>query len=270
MLYGLWVCKMELQRPQHYRKPNIRALFKPDPGMLLVDADLSGADAQVVFAEAEEWDTVARLRTGVKLHVETATAFFGARFTDAAGDVKNKLTPRGRMYDACKRGAHASSYGAAPRTVAAALGWTESEASRFQRLYMHELHPGIGKWQERVEVELRTTRRTTNKFGYSVYWFGRIDSLLPEALAWSPQGTVAICTYRAAEQVRTAYPYVEFLLQVHDSLVFQIPLGRVSELAGIAAALEVPVPYSQPLIIPWKLAVSDHSWGEAKPWSAPQ
>lgn len=251
-----------------FKKPNIRALFQPDPGCVLVDADLSGADAQVVFAEANEWDTITRLRTGVKLHVETATAFYGERFTTAAGDAKNKLSPRGHMYDDCKRGAHAVSYGAAGATIALALGWTRAEGERFKRLYLHTLHPGIGAWQQRVEHELRTTRSTANRFGYRVHWLDRIDGLLPEALAWGPQSTVAITTYRAAEVLKERFSFIRFKLQVHDSLVFQLPKNKLGELPTIALALEVPIPYKPALTIPWKLAISETSWGEAKPWQA--
>ena len=259
---------MSATAPAHFRKPNIRALFRPDPGWLLVDADLSGADAQVVFAEADEQTTIARLRAGAKLHVETATAFFGERFATAPGDTKNKLTPKGRMYDDCKRGGHASTYGVRERTLSASLGLSMKEAGRFRDLYLHELHPGIGAWQARVELELRETRTTANAFGYRVFWFDRIDGLLPEALAWGPQSTVAITTYRAAAQLRRAFPFVQFLLQVHDSLVFQIPVGERSALPEIEAALGVDIPYEPALRIPWKLAISTESWGEAKPWSA--
>lgn len=254
--------------PSHFRKPNVRALFRPDPGWLLVDADLSGADAQIVFAEAGEQTTIDRLRAGAKLHTETATAFFGERFATAPGDLKNKLTPKGRMYDDCKRAAHATNYGGGANTVAAAVGWSRADAGRFQRLWLRELHPGVGAWRDRVEIELRETRTTSNRFGYRIFWFDRIDSVLPEALAWGPQSAVAITTYRAAGQLRRAFPFVQFLLQVHDSLVFQIPIGERSALPEIEKALAIPIPYEPILVIPWKLAISTESWGEAKPWSA--
>lgn len=251
----------------HFKRPNIRTLFQTEPGYLLVDADLSGADAQVVFAEAEEWSTVERLGTGAKLHVETAKAFYGEKFERAEGDVKNKLSEAGRYYASMKQAAHASAYGASGRTIALTQGWPISEGERFKKLYLHQLHPGIGEWQNRVEVELRTTRTTSNRFGYRIHWFDRIDSVFTEALAWGPQSTVAITTKRARKRIRREFPFVEFLVQVHDSLVFQLPLSERAALPEIALALEVPIPYSRELIIPWKLATSERSWGEAKPWS---
>ncbi len=253
----------------HFKKPNVRALFQPDPGYILVDADLSGADAQVVFAEAGEWSTVARLATGIKLHVETAEAFFGDKFKSASGDIKNRLSDRGRMYASCKAGAHAVAYGASARTIALTQGWPIAEGERFKRLYTKELHPGIGAWQNRVETELRTSRSTSNAFGYRIHWFGRIDQLLPEALAWGPQSSVAITTKRARNAIAERFPFVERLIQVHDSLVFQVPKSEIASLSAIALALEIAIPYKpNALIIPWKLATSERSWGEAQPWSA--
>lgn len=251
----------------HFRKPNVRALFQPDPGYMLVDADLSGADSQVVFAEAGEWDTVERLKAGVKLHAETAIGFWGERFTAAAGDTKNPATPKGKMYADMKGASHGTTYGAGGRTIAQNRGWPLAEGERFRRFWF-AAHPGIREWQNRVELELRETRSTSNRFGYRIHWFDRIDGILPEALAWGPQSSVGITTFRAAEQVRLQFPFVQFLIQVHDSLVFQIPESEALQLPQIALALEVAIEYSaRSLVIPWKLAVSRRSWGECAAWN---
>ena len=45
--------------------PNIRKFIVPDPGYLIVDADLSGADAQVVAWEADDADLKEAFRDGV-------------------------------------------------------------------------------------------------------------------------------------------------------------------------------------------------------------
>ncbi len=251
----------------HFKKPNIRALFEPDPGYLLVDADLSGADALVVFAEAGEWSTVERVRAGVKIHAETAEAFWGERYVSASGDTKNKNTQRGRMYADAKGASHGTNYYAGGRTIALNRGWPAAEGDRFKHMWF-KLHPGVKQWHEKTELELRETRSTSNAFGYRIHWFDRIDSLMPKALAWQCQSAVAITTKRARKQVRLRFPFVEFLVQVHDSLVFQVPKSKVDLLPEIALALEVEIPYRPaPLIIPWKLSTSEKSWGEAKPWA---
>jgi DNA polymerase I-like protein with 3'-5' exonuclease and polymerase domains len=57
------------------------------------------------------------------------------------------------------------------------------------------------------------------------------------------------------------------LLQVHDSIVFQIPIhrwGEASTLNTIKRHLEITVPYSDPLTIQWGIAGSETSWGDCK------
>jgi DNA polymerase-1 len=250
----------------HFRKPNMRALFQPDEGWILVDADLSGADAMIVFAEAGEWDTVARLRSGTKLHSETGHAFLGGVYDNAPGDTGNPATLKGKLYADMKGASHGTNYYAGGRTIALNRGWPVAEGDRFKKMWF-SLHPGIKQWHERTELELRTTRSTRNPFGYRIHWFDRIDGLMPEALAWQAQSAVAIVTFLAAEKLRIAFPFVQFLIQVHDSLVFQIPRSEAAALSSIAVALEVEVPYSPAsLIIPWKLATSEKSWGDCQAW----
>jgi len=252
-------------------KPNIRRIFVPDAGMVLVDCDLKGADAQIVAWESEEAAFKQALRAGVKLHQQTAEAFYGERFTSAQGDLGNKLTPKGRMYDDVKRATHGTNYGASARTLSANLGWSRAEGERFRYWWLSVQHPGIGEWHRRTEHALRTRRSVSNRFGYSIIYYDRVDGLLPEALAWQPQSTVAIVSFKSAIQIKRRFTFVQFLLQVHDSIVFQIPMRERGALGDIKRALDVEVPYADPLVIGSKMAVSTKSWGdlvefnEAKP-----
>ena len=98
-------------------------------------------------------------------------------------------------------------------------------------------------------------------------YFDRPDQCFGEALAWIPQSTVALNTYLGAFQLEDRIPEVQLLLQVHDSLVFQLPKSSTHSSAAIRAALTVVTPYDDPLRIPWSLKASDLSWGECKPVS---
>jgi DNA polymerase I-like protein with 3'-5' exonuclease and polymerase domains len=248
--------------------PNIRKLFIPDPGFVILDADLSGADAQVVAWEANDADLKAAFRAGVKIHDKNATDLFGERYTKAEGDRGSKSTPKGAFYDQCKRAVHATNYGAAARTLhlTPEIGWPQAECEHFQRRWF-SLHPGIKtNFHKKVEHQLFTSRTASNAFGYRIIYFDRIDSLFSEAVAWVPQSTVAEVCFRGALALEAACPWVEILIQVHDSLVFQIPKTYYHEtrLKEIHSALHVPVPYPDPLIIPWKLSASDKSWGDCR------
>jgi DNA polymerase I-like protein with 3'-5' exonuclease and polymerase domains len=236
-----------------FKFPNVRKMFIPDPGKVLIDADLSGADAQVVAWETNDPLLKEACRTGVKLHAQMATSFFGPSSAEKHPE-----------YDNCKRAIHGTNYGAKARTIAVSVKWKIATAENFQKQWFRE-HPGIVDWHRRTELALRKHNGVRNRFGYSITYFDRVDALLPEALAWVPQSTVAIVCFRGGAAIRRI-PGIEMLATVHDSLIFQIPrhwLGAASKLELIKKTLEVEVPYDEPLIIPWSLASSEKSWGDA-------
>ena len=231
--------------------PNIRQLFLPDSGYIIADCDLAQADAQVVAWEADDDELKAIFRDPkADLHDENAKTIFGDKTS------KHRQLAKG--------GVHATNYGASPQTLARALGVTVKEAERFQRKWF-TAHPGIKEWHRRVENDLMTKRRVSNAFGNIRHYFDRIQSILPEALAWIPQSTVALVIERGMVRLDAKIPEVHILMQVHDSLVFQIPKYQWrSYLPQIKESLEVVVPYSDPLIIPVGIAVSEISWGDVK------
>lgn len=237
--------------------PNIRKLFVPDPGYIIFDADLAGADAQVVAAEAQDTALLKAFAEGLDVHAKNAEELWGAAFTVLDGPKKKARRQQ------CKQAVHGTNYGAAARTLASILGWSVHESEEFQKRWFG-LHPGIREWHERVERDLRTTRTARNAFGYRIIYFDRIDALLPQALAWIPQSTVAITCFRGALQLDRNFPPAELLLQVHDSLVFQIPIGDSHRTEEIRKTLQNPIPYATPLVIDWKLSKSDVSWGECE------
>ena len=97
-----------------------------------------------------------------------------------------------------------------------------------------------------------------------------------EALAWIPQSTVALTTFRGALQLERKYwPEQQIagwspdprnpegiLLQTHDSLNPQFRTSTCPEVGEIRRTLEVVTPYPDPLVIPWDLKRTTKSWGE--------
>jgi DNA polymerase-1 len=230
--------------------PNIRKLFLPDRGYIIADCDLAQADAQVVAWEADDDDLKSIFRDPTAdLHSENAKAIFG---NDA-----------GRNRQLAKAGVHAVNYGAKPRTLATALGVTMREAEHFTNKWF-AAHPGIKEWHRRVDYALATTRQVSNRFGNVRYYFDRVEHLLPQALAWVPQSTVALVINRALVEVDARLrDRVEPLMQVHDSLVMQIRKEHFpSVLPDLKACMEIEVPYPDPLIIPVGIEVSEVSWGD--------
>lgn len=244
--------------------PNIRKLFIPDKGYTMFDADLAGADAQVVAWEADDADLKATFRAGKNIHIKNARDMFPDKvkgWSDAA--IKAAKNP-GEIYYNTKRGVHGTNYVGSAHALAAILGWTIIEAENFQRRWF-SAHPGIKGWHNRIELELRTKRKVTNAFGYSRTYFDRIDNLLPQAVAWIPQSTVALVTFEAMLDLRTDLRHTKLRAQVHDSVIFQILNSHVrEELIRIKKIFHIPIPYPDPLTISWGLASSPVSWGDCE------
>lgn len=286
-----------------YELPNVRRLFKPDSGYTIGEVDQAGADAQVVAWDAGAETLKEIFRKKLKLHVENGRMMYGAHMMGTDG----KREP---YYTRVKSGGHASHYGAKPDALVKALGITRHEADNFQKRYF-AIHPAIPAWHRRIDQQLQvgildahgtpipgTARQIRNKFGYRRYYFDRVEDLLPEALAWIGQSTVAIVSNIALtntrpyvteqmiaadiwrqyidaqiEQIRAELLRLGFqnLLQIHDSFVFQYPARNEHLILPLLhRALTVTIPYDDPLVIPWGLKTSTKSWGdcEEREWPA--
>lgn len=246
---------------QPYELPAVRKLFLPDPGHVLLDVDLSGADAQVVAWDANEPALKHAFKNGLNVH-----NYNGKRIWGEAYDPKKrrrKLSWR----DECKRGVHGTNYLLGVMTFIATLGWSKAEVVEFQRTWFR-LNPNIKVWHNRIAHDLASKQKTIkNQFGYRIIYMDRIEQLLPEAVAWIPQSTIATVCSRGAVRVDQCLPWVDILLQVHDSLVLQIPYHRLepASLEALRDHLTNEVPYpNDPLIVPWGLKLSLKSWGDLR------
>jgi len=225
--------------------PNVKKFFIPDPGMIIGEADLDRADLQVVTWEAKDEPLKAALRLGLDIHQYNA---------DTIGCSRQHA----------KVGVHATNYGASARTVAIALGISIAAAQAFQEAWF-EAHPGIKDWHTRVETMLSLYQSVSNKFGYSIQYFDRVETVFPQALAWIPQSTVANVINLGMLNLANDIPEVELLMQVHDSLLFQFPAEMDPEIRPrIRDALSITIPYDDPLIIPAGLTLSHKSWGDVE------
>lgn len=247
---------------EHFRLPNIRKLFKPDPGYVIFDADLKGADGQVVAWEADDKELKQWLSDGTDMHIKHGV--------EVGGETRLlSLDPDSHLYyelrQSYKHATHGVHYGASEYALARhpAIGWPVAKAGRYISNYFKR-RPGVLEWHRRTAHNLKTKRMAENKFGYRIIYFDRVEGLLPQALAWVPQSTVALTCFKGAIKLRNAMPFVEILLQVHDSLVFQVPFRHAERYEEILHHLSVEIPYPDPLVIPWGLAKSEVSWGDCQ------
>jgi len=272
----------------NYDYPNMRNAFVCDPGYELGEFDLGGADAQVVAWEAKDEDLKAAFRAGLKLHIKNCRDLYPERTKDMTDEELKALDHAGGLYHNAKRRVHGTNYGGQPKAFVAKLRTSLAEEEEFHERWFH-LHPGIKEWHNRTNRQLAgiqcwrcnkmhggericpdcgavSGRTVGNKFGYRIVYFDRPHELFTKALAWKPQSTVAINTNKGALAIRKHCPWVELLLQVHDSLICQWPKRFHDRIPEIKQALHtVVVPYDDPLTIPWGLKLSTTSWGAAEP-----
>ena len=161
-----------------------------------------------------------------------------------------------------------SNYGGSPRTMALNCGLTVHQSELMQRNWF-SAHPGIKDWHRRTEAQLASRREVRNAFGFRNRFFGRVEALLPEALAWVPQSTVSIVINKGLLAVSEQLPEVKIELQVHDSIAGQYPTHMENAiLRRMKPLLEIPVPYVKPLTIGVGVSTSARSWGDVRerPW----
>jgi DNA polymerase I-like protein with 3'-5' exonuclease and polymerase domains/uracil-DNA glycosylase len=233
--------------------PNIRKLFIPDQGYVLIDADLEKADAQVVAWEADDKVLMQMFREGADVHTENAKIIFPGRL----------IKKDSHEYAMGKRFIHGTNYLATARGLAAKCGITAHEAEKGQRIWF-QAHPNIKDWQNKISVQLQTTRTISNVFGYKRFYFDRInDDVLKQAVAWLGQSTTACVINRGLVNIDRNLPAVQLLLQVHDSLVMQVPEAQLQTLLPkIHKNMLIPVPYPEPLTIQVGLKIGQKNWGE--------
>jgi DNA polymerase-1 len=226
----------------HRSLPNIRDMFVADEGHVLVSMDLVKADLHVVVWESGEEELAEMLANGVNI------------YKAAAGVI-------GMPYKKAKSFIHGTNYGGSYRTMARTQKITEKEARAAQDAWFKK-YPGIRRWHKRVEEQLLNTHSVSNMFGYRIIFFDRVDGLLPEALAWIPQSTVACVINRVWRRLVETAPEVNVLLQVHDELLMQVREEDLeSAVEKIKEASKVVVPYPNPLTIPSELKVGKR-WGK--------
>ncbi len=235
--------------------PAIRRLYRPDPGYILVDADFDRADAQFAGWESDEPELKKIFQSGLDIYTDEAKWLYQA----------DSIKPFQRQ--ALKSVVHAADYAAKARTLASTAGVTTARMERWLDERWIGRHPGLGRWHSRIKHQLQLSRTVYNPWGFRRFYFDRLDNVLPQALAWIAQSGVAVTINKAMLRIHHELPEAQLLLQIHDSLLMQVPTGLCPEIFPvIIEKMQIVVPYKDPLIIPVSLKYSSSSWGEMIRW----
>lgn len=235
--------------------PNVRELFIPDTDRMFYDVDLDSADLRIVAKEANIEEMVAMLAEGKKVYVEVMKEYYH----------NPAMTKHDKEYTIFKSLCHGTHYLGTSQGLAERLGLLVHEIEIIQKWYFGKF-PNLKKWQDEVRDQVFKRKMVSNVLGYRNYLLDRItESTLREAIAWIPQSTVACIINKAYKYLDVNHPNIDVLLQVHDSLSGQFPIGDKDNCINIIQnAAEVELPYKVPMTIPAEVHVSEISWGHCK------
>lgn len=225
----------------------LRYPFHADPGMYLLNVDLEQADARNVGAVC--WN----------LFVEEKGEKFAGAYLDAAtsGDLHTQvcrmawpeldwpedenewrnfcdsLLAHGQdsYRQLAKKLGHGTNYLGTPRTMAKHTHTPTAVIENFQNRYFRAF-PVIQAWHKVRIEQVKTEGQITTLFGRRRVFFGRGKDAAThrKAIAYEPQSCTGEQIDRGLYQVWKAFPQVQLLNQVHDSILLQVPLSEARDL----------------------------------------
>jgi len=237
---------------------NLPEAFKcflvPDPGYIMFELDKRQAEWVIVAYASSDASMINVLENNKDPHTHTASLMFNAdagfivrenkivgHQTDAIEIERIRRKECPEIYDmsfvprifsmrqAGKKSNHALNYDETYKMFAIHNEMTEAESKVIVEKY-HRIYPGIRQWHSFIQTQLSKSRILKNCFGRKCQFLERWGSdLFKQAYAYLPQSTVADIVNRALVDIyKDTDPrmmHLEILAQVHDSILFQMPLN---------------------------------------------
>ncbi len=245
----------------------VRVIYKADPGKILCQVDLSQSEARIVAAlcKDEPWLKAFDERD---LHTEVASMLY---------HIPVEKVEKSTHRSIAKRVAHGTHYGMGYILLSEILECPPKEARRLKERYL-EIRPSLKDWHRRVKKQIHETKLIRTCFGVAIQFFGpigdptrpgdddegSIGKIMREAVAAEPQSTSVSYINKGIIKSFKEIPEFDFLLQVHDSILFQLPddpdvIKRVFE--KVRDLTEVPITIND---ITFKIPLSfefGYNWG---------
>jgi len=211
----------------------VRKLFIAEEGKVLIQVDLAQAESRYVAWEAPEPKLMELIQNGRDIHKYVASRIFNK--------AEETITHSERQLG--KKSGHAANYGVGPRTFSEAclvengIDISMSEARRIIESYF-EIFPGIRRRQKNIRAQVTQHKAITTPLGRKRIFHDRIsDGLFREAYAYCPQSTIPDITNYLMLYLWEDEE-IEFLLQVHDSLLLQVRKDKVKDVIRKAQDLD--------------------------------
>jgi DNA polymerase I-like protein with 3'-5' exonuclease and polymerase domains/uracil-DNA glycosylase len=211
---------------------NLRPIFRARPGYMLIEADLSAAEARMVAWYAGDPGLKEAFIKGLDVHTHRSAMIHEVNYEDLLIRVQNEEPEAKRMRQCGKVCVHAVGYDIGVRTLRKTLiihgvQMRELEVKHLRRR-IHARFPGILYYQQGVQQKLNKTRTLTTARGRRRYFFSKLDpNTYKRGYAYLPQATVGEVVNDGIVSLLKNEEFIYFkaaiLLQVHDSLLIEVP-----------------------------------------------
>jgi len=226
----------------------IRKMFVPKEGHVLVDADYSQIELRVLAHIAEDVVMQNAFASGMDIHTVTASQVFGVPV--------DEVTPLQRRH--AKAVNFGIVYGISEFSLADDIGVSRWEARSYIDNYL-ENYSGVKRYMKQVVEDARRCGYTTTMYGRKRYIpdlkssnFNIRQGAERIALNTPIQGTAAdlikLAMIRVDKALRAQFPDAKLLLQVHDELIVECPEHMAQQVAQLVsremeqvASLRVPL-----------------------------
>ncbi len=240
----------------------IRKMFVPKAGCVLVDADYSQIELRVLSHIAGDTVMTEAFQRGMDIHTVTASQVFGV--------APQEVTPLQRRH--AKAVNFGIVYGISEFSLAEDIGVSRYEARAYIDSYLTH-YSGVGKYMKQVVADAREKGYTQTLYGRKRYIpelkssnFNIRSGAERIALNTPIQGTAAdlikLAMLRVDRALRAQFPQARLLLQVHDELIVECPEALAPQVAALVSReMEQVASLSVPLTAEAKFG---KSWYEAK------
>ena len=240
----------------------IRKMFIPKPGYVLVDADYSQIELRVLAHIADDAVMKKAFKNGMDIHAVTASQVFAVE--------PDQVTSLQRRY--AKAVNFGIVYGISEFSLSEDIGVSRWEAKEYIESYLAN-YRGVKAYMKNVVETARETGYTETMFGRRRYIpelkssnFNVRSGAERMTLNTPIQGTAAdlikLAMIKVDKALRDNFPEAKLLLQVHDELIVECPEAISEDVAKlISAEMENVAALNVPLTAEAKIG---KSWFEAK------
>lgn len=226
----------------------IRKMFVPKEGCVLVDADYSQIELRVLAHIAKDETMCQAFNDGLDIHTVTAAQVFAVS--------TEQVTPLQRRH--AKAVNFGIVYGISEFSLADDIGVSRWEAKDYIDSYLAHYH-GVRDYMKQIVAQAKDCGFTRTMYGRKRYIpelkssnFNIRSAAERVALNTPIQGTAAdlikLAMLRVDGALKKHYPQAQLLLQVHDELIVECPEEIASEVAQLVsremeqvADLDVPL-----------------------------